>query len=257
MPDPTRYTFTGSEQVRPEEVKDTDLTHDSPHHTLGYGRTQAAPGDHKHQYKDLIDLPDAPLDHNHDSVYVNITGDGMQGDLQLQPPVNDTSAARVDWVKNNVGHHVSGPHGPTTTGYASIGAGPSTIPSTGLWFPAKAIPGIWKITMNCYGYLVAPSASNIYVGLLLKWGDQAAASQRNGGPQQTGRLHCSAAMGSNRGALTHVAFVDNRIGFNLGAQAQAQYDGSPTTAQVGYIRLTAEYHPFATELGLASGWTNI
>lgn len=29
---------------KPHIIKDTDLTADSPHHTLGFGRTQAAPG---------------------------------------------------------------------------------------------------------------------------------------------------------------------------------------------------------------------
>lgn len=36
-----------------EVVRDTDLTHDSPHHTIGRGPTQAAAGNHKHVGEDI------------------------------------------------------------------------------------------------------------------------------------------------------------------------------------------------------------
>lgn len=68
----TNYTFTGSNQ-QPEQVKDTDLTHDSPHHTLGRGHTQAAPGNHTHKYTDIVGTPpEQDLTHNHDANYAAV-----------------------------------------------------------------------------------------------------------------------------------------------------------------------------------------
>lgn len=49
--------------------KDTDLTHDSPHHTLGAGPLQAAPGNHQH-----------------DGRYVNVDGDTMTDNLAINKP---------------------------------------------------------------------------------------------------------------------------------------------------------------------------
>lgn len=293
----TNYTFTGGDERQPEQPKDVDLTHDSPHHTLGRGHTQAAPGNHTHKYTDLVDLPSTPLDHNHDAQYVNVGADIMEGPLYLNTghlTLNSGTTQGVYWPNRNrfiyvdaagqlliangggglaplqvgppvdvnsalnataIAHQVSGPHGPQHTSY--IGVPNGNVSLTGLWFPGKSMPGIWKIVANCYGYLQAASNTNIYIGLYLKWGDGTVGTQRNGTPQETGRLHCNAAMGTNRGALTHVAFVDNRVGWNLGAQMQASYDGSPSVAQVGYIRLSAEFFPFGYELGLAAGWVDI
>lgn len=51
---------------------DTDLRHDSPHHTLGLGPTQAAAGNHNH---------DDRYDARYDARYVNIDGDTMTDSL--------------------------------------------------------------------------------------------------------------------------------------------------------------------------------
>jgi hypothetical protein len=49
--------FTGKQgEPKVEKIVDTDLNHDSPHHTLGRGPLQAAPGVHKHTISDVTDL---------------------------------------------------------------------------------------------------------------------------------------------------------------------------------------------------------
>ena len=54
------YTFKGGDQTN--DVKrwvedETDLTHDSPFHTIGRGATQAASGNHKHTADEISGLP--------------------------------------------------------------------------------------------------------------------------------------------------------------------------------------------------------
>lgn len=298
----TNYTFTGNDDnVRPEQIKDTDLTHDSPHHTLGRGHTQAAPGNHTHKYSDLVETPGDTT-----GLYVKTIGDNMSGKLQINTPdgltlhspgdaivsmqaryvdgrytlfitdylpggvgslapvqvgtpVNGNSAATVqwtlDWAISNLAMQLSGPHGPIHAGYVNVPNG--DVPSAGLWFPAKSVTGVWKLTASCYGYLVTASNANIYTGFRFRWEDGLDGSYRNDCFQQASRLHCNAAMGSNRGALNFVAFIDGRPGLNLGVQLQASYDGTPSVAQIGLIRMTAEFYPSSQELGLASGWTDI
>lgn len=57
------------------QVVDTDLSWDTPHHTLGRGRTQAAPGNHTHE-----DLAEA--EHRHDASEIDNlpSGGGSGGD---------------------------------------------------------------------------------------------------------------------------------------------------------------------------------
>lgn len=63
---------------------DTDLRHDSPHHTLGKGPTQAAAGNHLH-----------------DTQYVLKAGDTMTGDLKL---INDDGATQAQvQIRSNPG----------------------------------------------------------------------------------------------------------------------------------------------------------
>lgn len=60
-------------------VTDTDLNWSSPHHTLGRGPTQAAPGTHTHNYEDIPGVPTPP---NVDD-YVMDAGDEMTGELTM------------------------------------------------------------------------------------------------------------------------------------------------------------------------------
>lgn len=64
---------------------DTDLRHDSPHHTLGKGPTQAAAGNHTHdKFSQLL------ID---DSVYIgNVWGDTYKGIQQDSDVANDSAA---------------------------------------------------------------------------------------------------------------------------------------------------------------------
>jgi hypothetical protein len=60
-----KYTFTGGTGPEEPKPKDTDLDHDSPHHTLGKGPLQAASGVHKHTIADVTDMPSDGLPHTH------------------------------------------------------------------------------------------------------------------------------------------------------------------------------------------------
>lgn len=55
--------------LQTEVVKDTDLSFDSPHHTLGKGSTQAAPGNHGHKYSEITGVPTDVGPHDHAGVY--------------------------------------------------------------------------------------------------------------------------------------------------------------------------------------------
>lgn len=60
-----QYTFTGGSGPEEPKPKDVDLDHDSPHHTLGRGPLQAAPGVHAHVVADVSDMPSSGLPHTH------------------------------------------------------------------------------------------------------------------------------------------------------------------------------------------------
>jgi hypothetical protein len=60
-----QYTFTGSAGPEEPKPKDVDLDHDSPHHTLGRGPLQAAPGVHTHTVSEIPDMPVGAPPHTH------------------------------------------------------------------------------------------------------------------------------------------------------------------------------------------------
>lgn len=60
-----RYTFSGDKGPVEGKPTDTDLDHDSPHHTLGRGPLQAAPGVHTHSVKEIPDMPEGAPPHTH------------------------------------------------------------------------------------------------------------------------------------------------------------------------------------------------
>jgi hypothetical protein len=66
MADSKEYTFSGQAGPAEPKPKDTDLDHDSPHHTLGRGPLQAAPGVHTHSASEIPDLPTGAAPHTHD-----------------------------------------------------------------------------------------------------------------------------------------------------------------------------------------------
>ena len=94
------YTFTGgseSNDLKRWVQDETDLTHDSPFHTLGKGATQAASGNHKHIAADIEDLPSGLS--LSDNIPKADSGSGSQG--------VGTQAARDDHI------HPAGPGGLT------------------------------------------------------------------------------------------------------------------------------------------------
>jgi hypothetical protein len=86
--DDSRYQFSGSGTTAEPEPKDTDLTHDSPHHTLGRGATQAAPGNHKHDIDEIAGADS--LIALSDSLPIVPSGTGAAG--------SGSSASRFDHV---------------------------------------------------------------------------------------------------------------------------------------------------------------
>lgn len=77
--------FEGKDKIL-HSVTDTDLSHTSPHHTLGAGPTQAARGNHKHTLAEITDYDPTAVDQR----YVLTTGDEMTGALEFNGPRHTT-----------------------------------------------------------------------------------------------------------------------------------------------------------------------
>lgn len=111
------FTFTAQSPQNKHE-SDVDITYDSPHHTLGKGPNQAAPGNHNHNYVDLDGTPEAPTiitdhgkltglaDDDHKQYWTRVPATVTDWDNALSSGLymgsgasNDPSSVRNGWWK--------------------------------------------------------------------------------------------------------------------------------------------------------------
>jgi len=206
----------------------------------------------------VIGMTDPDLNHDHDSVYVNVAGDTMTGELILPgDPTTGLAAATVNWTRSkNENPMLSGPHG-VHDSYQHV----DTVAGSGVQVfdpclhHSSTVPGITRVAIGCYSHIGAIGAYSraslsLFMHLYGRWHDGhpftwannlRSVNARNtlvkGGPDYNYMSHMIEGFFVNR--------PEQRCSLGLGANIDAPYEGN-AAAYVGYMRISCLVLPNGT-----------